>query len=595
MSNVLYIPVFKMGCGYSVSLGRRWSLIEHLLLVEVSRKRRTLEELCELAHLPPRLLIEALGNLLRAGWIEVRSTDEFTVFRATPSGTRRASEDALPVQVHSSVKWTSLCVDRVTGAWLRTDDLDIVYYADLPEDARRLEPTLQSFDPRDLPRDLLPLQQNEALEPSEPTFRTASRPYARVAVAFGAVEGLPPYAPLDLHARILSEAREDEDAEESEVQSVNFDGLIQDFVDDLGPDDFIVGGAAHRALVEDALERAGTTVIIHSCFLHPDVIESLLPAFERAAKRKVRVELLWGLVVDPEDLKQRRAITESEKVLVKLPANVRARVQLSSISSRSHAKAIIYDEKVGGAWKAVVGSCNFLSSWYDAVDVSVRVHNPHLVSQVIGRLLSTQQPASGDWPPMTIRLNRVWDVVRRSAAGWSTEGVHRLRLIADTEHHVCVTDARDLAMSAPTPMRLTVACDLYGLSAETSVLTPMETAAKGGNPVELLYQRPSRYLREEGRMPEADTAEARGLRLVEVPKLHGKILLAGSDMAVVTSFNWMSTALDGTRSRNAEFGVRIGGPGIADRLRRQLGQIASPFVADFEPAGVQADFLKASE
>jgi phosphatidylserine/phosphatidylglycerophosphate/cardiolipin synthase-like enzyme len=147
-------------------------------------------------------------------------------------------------------------------------------------------------------------------------------------------------------------------------------------------------------------------------------------------------------------------------------------------------------------------------------------------------------------------------------------------------------------MSATGPMRLTVACDLYGLSAETSVLTPMETAATDGNRVELLYQRASRYLREEGRSPEADKAETRGLRLVEVPKLHGKVLLVGADMAVVTSFNWMSTALDGTRSRNAEFGVRIVGSGIADHLRRQLGQLAPAFLADFEPTSVQADLLK---
>lgn len=595
MSNVFYVPVFKMACSYSVSFGRRWSLIEHLLLVEASRKKRTLDQLCELARLPPRLVIEALGNLLRAGWIEVRSTEEETVFRATPSGTRRASESTLPVQVHSSVKWTSICVDRVTGAWLRTDDLDIVYFSDLPDDARRLEPTLQSFDPRDLPRELLPLQQDEALEPSEPNFRTASRPYARVNVAFDAVEGLPPYAPLDLHARILNEARDDDDAVQSEARSVSLDGTAQDFADDLGPEDFIVGGSEHRALIENVLDRAKTAVVIHSCFLHPEVVESLLPAFERAAKRKVRVELLWGLVVDPEDLEGRRAITDSEKMLAKLPASVRSRVQLSTISSRSHAKAILYDDKATGAWKAVVGSCNFLSSWYDALDVSVRVHHPGLVAQVLGRLLSTQQPASGDWPPLTIRLNRIWDSVRRSVTGWKATGGHRLRLVVDTEHHVCVTDARDLAMSAAEPVRLTVACDLYGLSAETSILTPMETAAADGNPVELLYQRPSRYLREEGRMPEVEKTASRGLKLTVVPKLHGKVLLAGPDLAVITSFNWMSTALDGTRSRNAEFGVRVAGQGVASLLRNRMGEIAPAFSHELDPLAVQSDFLETAK
>jgi hypothetical protein len=574
---VLYVPVFKMACSYSVSFGRRWSIVEHLLLVEVSRGRRTLEQLCSLAKLPPRLIIEALGNLLRAGWIEVRSSDDATIFRTTPSGARRASESALPVQVHSALKWASFCVDRVTGSWLRTDDLEIVYTADLPEEASALSPILQSFEPRDLPRDLLYLRQDEALDPSEPMFRTPSRPYARVTVAFGSVEGLPAYAPLDLYARILEEARGDGEASEPIAKTRHTNEATQDFADELQPEDIIVGGPAHRELVEAALDRARTTVVIHSCFLHPGVVESLLPAFERAAKRKVRVELLWGLVYDPEDAEQRRAITDTEKVLAKLPASVRSRVQLSTTSSRSHAKVILYDERTDGSWKAVLGSCNFLSSWFDAIDVSVRVHNPGLISQLLGRLISTQQPASGDWPPMTIRLNRVWDKVRASGVGWTSSGSYRVRLVADTEHHVCVTDARDLAMSSIEPMRLTVACDLFGLSAETSVLTPMETAAAGGNPVDLLFQRPSKFLREEGRRPEAERAKERGLKLVEVPKLHAKVLLAGNDMAVVTSFNWMSTALDGTRSRGAEFGIRLVSPGAAELLRLRLAEVAPQF------------------
>lgn len=595
MSATFYVPVFKMACSYSVSFGRRWSIVEHLLLVEVSRQRRTLEQLCTLARLPPRLVIEALGNLLRAGWIEVRSSDEETVFRATPSGTRRAAETILPVQVHSAIKWASFCVDRVTGAWLRTDDLDVVYASDLPQDAHVLTPTLQSFEPRYLPRELLYLRQDEALDPSEPIFRTPSRPYARVTVAFDVVEGLPAYAPLDLRARISAEALEEGQSALPAAEMTIADDGSQDFADNLAAEDFIVGGKAHRDLIEDVLDKAYSTAIIHSCFLHPEVVESLLPAFERAAKRKVRVELLWGLVYDPEDLDQRRAITDSGRALLKLPQALRSRVQLSTISSRSHAKAIIYDEKPNQAWKAIVGSCNFLSSWYDAVDVSVRIHHPGLISQLVGRLISTQQPASGDWPPMTIRLNRVWDQIRRKASDWVPNGEHKLRLIADTEHHVCVTDARDIAMGASDPIRLTIACDLFGLSAETSVLTPMTTAAAAGNPVELFYQRPSKFLQEQGRRPEPDQAESRGLHLSQVPKLHGKVLLAGSDMTVVTSFNWMSTALDGTRSRGAEFGIRVTSPGVADVLRRRLGEVAPQFESTLEPLPVQTDLLPSDE
>lgn len=566
----LYLPVFKFACGYSVTFGRRWSLIEHLLLVEVARRRRTLPELGALSKLPPRLVVEALSNLLRAGWIELRASEDATRFGPTPAGAKRAAEEELPAQLQSNQKWASLSVDRLTGSWLRSEDLDIAYHPDLPHDALTVEPKLGTYDPRDLPRELLYLRHDEALEPSEPMFRTPSRPYARVVVdSFGEVEGLPPYASLDLRRAILNEAARLETASAPAAAGLSWT-LYEagEYADRIDADDLIVGGSAHREVLEGILDSAKSTVVIHSCFISPDTMMQLLPAFERAAKRRVRVELIWGLVLDPEDPTKRKPITESEKVLDKLPAALRSKVQMTGLSSRSHAKCIVYDTRPNGQWHAIVGSCNFLSTHFDSVDVSVRVHNPDLIAQLLGRLIATQQPSAGGWPPMTIRLDRVWNQVRRSSRDPSA-GDHRVRLISDLEHHVCVTDARDLAMSADEPQRITLGCDLYGLAAETSVLTPMQTAAQAGNAVEIYYQRASRYLREEGRDPDPDAIAKRGIGLLKVPELHGKFLIC-REMAVVTSFNWLATALDGARARGAEIGVRIVGPDIGDLLRGKL-------------------------
>jgi hypothetical protein len=64
-----------MAVSYSVSFGRRWSVLEHLMLIELTTARRSVAHLAAATLLPERLVIEGLINLLRFGWIEVRSTD----------------------------------------------------------------------------------------------------------------------------------------------------------------------------------------------------------------------------------------------------------------------------------------------------------------------------------------------------------------------------------------------------------------------------------------------------------------------------------------------------------------------------------------
>lgn len=565
---VYYIPVFKVACSYSVSVGRRWSIIEHAILVDLISERRTLDALSRRCNLPRRLVIEALTNLLRAGWIEIRASEDGIIFKATATGMLRGQDEDLPTNLHSEQRWMSLCFDCLTGSWMKSDDLDLVYNSDLPDDANILDPTVLTFDPREVPRDLLQLKPDEGLDPVEPGFRTPSRPFARVKVSFGEIEGLPTYASLYLRSQLLDAADASDGPGEALAQGISGDDANETYVGVVN-DDIVVGGPEHLALLVGALERARSTVIIHSCFLHPEVIGRLAPHFEKAARRKVRVELLWGLQYDPETPEKRRPITETEKLLAALPATIRARVQLSTVSSRSHAKFVVFDDK-DGQWTAVIGSCNWLSSWYDAIDVSIIVRSPFIVSQLLARIISTQQPASGGWPPMTIRLNRLWGQIARHRQGHTEEFSYRVRLVADMEHHACVTQARDEAISSPTPQSIIVGCDLYGISAETSVLTPTGRAAELGNPVSLLFQRPSRYMSEEGRKPDITELDARGLHLTQVDKLHGKFLICGEQSAVITSFNWMSTALDGTRSRNAEFGLKVVGPRIglmiADKL-----------------------------
>ena len=65
--------------------------------------------------------------------------------------------------------------------------------------------------------------------------------------------------------------------------------------DDLTDDDIIVGTDNHLQLLKDCIGKAQTSLVLHSCFLSAATVEGILPDLQRAAERKVRIELIWGL------------------------------------------------------------------------------------------------------------------------------------------------------------------------------------------------------------------------------------------------------------------------------------------------------------
>lgn len=564
---VIYVPVYKAAVSYAVSLGRRWSLLEHMLLIELADNRRSVAELSALSGLQDRIIVEALINLLRARWIEVRSTHTLTTFAATALGQRRAAEEELKPELRREIKWVSLCMERLTGSWARSGDLDLVYQDDLPEDAYVVDPILGTLTYEDPGvRDLVYLNSNEGFEGFEPA-RGASRPYARVVVEFGEVQkGLPSYSTLAFRTAALRHAEVAPDLGSKQFPTAASPEItLESPRDNFSPDDLVVGGPAHFECLVGALRQAKSHFILHSCFLHPNTIRQLLTELESAARRKVRIDLLWGLRSDPEAAERPPPISECERILGGLDPAVRERVHLSEVSSGSHCKVIAYDAVENGEWEAVVGSCNFLSTQFDALDVSVRTRSQRLIAQTLGYLIAAQVPPSGSWSQLVRRLNRSWDSVRRNTQLAAEVGEFRLTLLADADHYACVTKARDEATN-----EIVVACDLFGLSAETSVLVPLERAGELGKTPRLFYSRPSRFLSERGGPPDADAIRKRGMDVVQVEELHGKFLMWDSDALAISSFNWLASSVTGSRSRGAELGVLIQGPGIAALLREKL-------------------------
>jgi phosphatidylserine/phosphatidylglycerophosphate/cardiolipin synthase-like enzyme len=573
--SAVFVPVLRFGVAYPVLAGRRWSILEQMLLVELCGESRSLGDLAVLANLPSRMIVEALIALLRSNWVEVRADQNGIKFVATGAGRRRAAEKELPVFASREVRLTSLCFERLTGSWLRSDDLTLVYKDDLPDNALLLPIRFQTYDPNDGSfRELLTLSAEETLAPEAPKLKQPSYPYARFDVFNGEVVGLPAYVSLDL-ADQIEQLSPKPSGSSAVAHSDDRQGPVHTFRDTIALDDIVVGGPSHLELLCRVLASARSTVVLHSCFVHPGVVERILPDLTAAAKRGVRVELLWGLRTDAEAEAEQKPppIVESEAVLRLMPEALRRKVQLSPYSTGSHAKVLLWD-RTDGRWNTVVGSCNWLSSWFEAVEVSVATRSPGIASAVLGWLVGMQLPAAGGWPPVARRLNKYWNDAKLLASEAEEIGKHSVRLVLDDEHLACVRRARDRAKRD-----IVLGCDLYGLAAETTALVPLQRAAELGQEVSMFYRRPSRRLVEEGYRPEPSELKRRGLGLQKAENLHGKFLVWDDEHLAATSFNWFATVPD-TRARGAEIGLLLDGPALRDMTAAAFRGAGADIIAE---------------
>ena len=300
-----------------------------------------------------------------------------------------------------------------------------------------------------------------------------------------------------------------------------------------------------------------------------------MPLAQAAAKRGVQIDMLWGLRYEQAQDWARRGIKAAREAIAKLPPDIRSRVRFSDRESGSHAKIIIADSGPHGAFEGFVGSCNWLATKFDALDVSLRLRDPHLLGSLAAVLATLRVPAHGEWDVDVHRLVRLRVYLGKQKP---VRGTAKVSLIFDREHLALVRLARDRAAG-----RIVSACDLLGPAGETSVFVPMRTAAKDGVTIDLIYNRPTDHLKEEAVSAARNQLEGVGVTLTRSQtELHGKFLAWDDDALCVTSFNWLATTPDRWKPRAAEVGVFVAGADLNSRLLARVNEELAARLVDSE-------------
>ena len=170
-------------------------------------------------------------------------------------------------------------------------------------------------------------------------------------------------------------------------------------------------------------------------------------------------------------------------------------VRLHPFSTQSHAKLLLADDGHGGV-VGCLGSCNWLSTGFKSLDVSVRFRDPKVVAEIASYLSQLARTPSGHASILTndlagFALNlRQLQGVAEDASKLRT----RVTFVTGAQHNSYVRLARDEAS-----VRVVVASHRLSKVGWTSVVVPTAVAAdEKGVDVHLYYERLSGGMTEGG-------------------------------------------------------------------------------------------------
>lgn len=313
-------------------------------------------------------------------------------------------------------------------------------------------------------------------------------------------------------------------------------------------------------------------MIVHSTFLDAKRFEALADPIREACARGVVFDLLWGDDVDSEDVENKNARAASAIMTqVRNDPLLHGKVRMHMLSTGSHCKLLLVDTHEG--WVAAVSSCNWLSSPFNAVELSVALRNPAAVADVM-LALNRMVGRRGLSDPIAAEMAMTARDLHRAP---SEGGSDRCAVVVGQQHESLIREASGKARHC-----FIVGSNRLGSTARPGALMQGEVAAsRKGVEATVLYTQATGPLRNRHGRALEEEAKANGIRLVRTRKipLHGKVVVWDNDDVVVTSLNWASSAANPDFPWN-DIGVHIHARGIGALTVQRLREIFPELRAD---------------
>lgn len=586
MSILIAIPIYRIACRVGIAKGRGWSVIEELVLWSMTRQSKSVSTLVDETKLPRQVILAAIARLMRFRLVEVNVREAGVTFRASDYGFKAVSSgNPLPVFPKKYTKHVRFVIECVSGEFYHARGVSSIMSSfrldrERESGAEIRMVAVQGGGPSmsqeaNLARlsEIAASGWNEEIATIDGrTVDLRDNEYMVVRVVDGVPRGLPEAAGATLRQVVVDAASRPPGAGDISVSYVGPSEEI-DSRPILRPcsfasDDLVIGGAEQRTLLVKLLRDAKRRVIIHSTFLDAARFKALLDPIRLACRRGVTIDLLWGAERDEETEKRNSKAASAIAGIVREDPDLRRRFYVHTRTTGSHAKFAFLDTEDG--WKGAVGSCNWFSSPFRSVELSVVMRDAAVLADLataIQRLVGRRGLADNIANEMGLTAR---DLRRTASPG----GAAAIAVIAGEAH-----DAMNRTASGSARDLFFIGCHKLGSTARPGAIMQGEVAASAGAEVTVLYTQPTGPLKNRHAQALREEAARNGVRLIKTADtpLHGKIVAWDKDDVIVTSLNWASAAADRDFPW-ADIGVHIRAKGVAtetmNKLRRLFPELA---------------------
>ncbi len=579
MSMLIAIPVFRIGCKVEIDRGRVWSVVDEVVLWAITQQPKSISALSQESNLPSQVIIASVARMMRFRLVEVILDANDVAFRASDYGFKVVSSGAqLPSFPKRISRRVNFVIERASGEFFPTRQIRVMSKFDLEREQQSgIEVRIVSIEGGGPPMsseanlnrlsDIAARGWDEQIALVEGRTSTLSdNQFMTIRVIDGLARDIPESAGAELRQVISKVAALPGGTAQFPVTYAghreSIDTEAVSYACSFDPADLIIGGSAQRACFESLVSKAHRRVIILSTFLSVQRFADLKDIFRAACLRGIMFDLFWGAAKDDET-EQRGAVEASAiAAFVRDDKDMCGRVRVHMRTTGSHAKLMMVDTAQDG-WIATVGSCNWLSSPFQAVELTVVLRDQRIVADVATVLqqLVGRRGLSDDTATELAFIAR--DLRRAPAVG----GLDRVTLVIGDAH-----DRLIRAASSEAKSRFVVGSNRLGSTARPGALIQGEAAAKrDGVRSTVIYTQPTGPVKNRHARILAEEAQRSGFRLIKTKKipLHGKFLAWDVNDLVVTSLNWASASSDPDFPWG-EVGVCIHASGIAESTLEKL-------------------------
>lgn len=571
----IYIPAWHYKAPALVQRVWGWSPIEEMVLLTLDATPGTIDDLTAALHIPRQVAASTVARLMQFGLIEVRMSPRpmlstNLVGREFIRGSRALPERSADREIGISVVY-----EKVGESVFRNRDVDTIPVTKLPRSGK-----VVAFPPGD------PFETNYTMMHRVTQFMSGM---LRPGEWLRGIQANSSHLERKFLVIDLKDVREGAippgasekliDALKSTIKTGKLPVTASPATDqaaiftEVQADQIIVGARQQLERFEQIVKAATSHVFILSTFVAfqnddrcKENRERMWRALEDACQRGVKCHLFFGTSIDT--IKHATAMHELSERLSAV-RRTRGYVLAHRDSVESHAKFLIADDGQGGAVVSM-GSCNWLSSPFSAVEASVELTEAQAAGAAMDVLQSIIAKISGAGQS-TEALQFMATELRRnrnplSDANAASDYIPAtMRILHAADHNLLL---RVAAHDAKT--RFICCTNRVGVNMVPALFDPAEVASQRLDEVSIYYSRRGGPVKRGHVNHHRDRLKGNvGIFGVPEPQLHAKFLAWDDDHIVVSSLNWgsQSATMDNPMD---EIGLYLEGAGLATLLLKKF-------------------------